>query len=98
MAKLGIAEIAAGLGAKIVNIPEISKEDSTKYEPVGSPVMVPEADKLYIYYFGSRMLSMYKKSIDDVIGYRVLDADEELQFRQDCGNKYPAVVQYYWKK
>jgi len=98
MAKPNIAKIAAGLGAKIVTLPEISKEKSVKYEPVGSPVMIPEADKLFIYAFGSRMLRMYGKSIDDAVGYRVLDADEELQFRRDCGNQYSTVVQYYGKK
>ena len=98
MVKLSIAEIAGGLGAKIVNIPEISREEAEKYEPVGSPVMIPEADKLYVCHFGSRMLRTYGKSLEEVVGYRVLDADEELQFRRDCGNQYPTVVQYYGQK
>lgn len=96
--KVDLAQVAQGLGAKIVDIPELSKEESSMYEQVGSPVMMPEADKLYVCAFGSRMLGAYGKSLDDVVGYRVLDADEELEFRQDCRNQYPTVVQYYEKK
>ena len=60
--------------------------------------MMPEADRLYVCFFGSRMLSIYEKSLDDVVGYRVLNADEEPEFRKDCGNKYATVVRYYTKK
>ena len=100
--KVDAAMVAEGLGAKIVDISEISREDSEGYQQVGSPVMVPEADKLYIYHFGSRMLQAYQKSLDDVVGYRILDADEEPEFRKQYGNKYGNkygnVVRYYAKK
>src|SRR3989344_8590356 len=42
---------------KIVDIPEISRTEAEKYEQFGSLVMMPEADKLFVYSFGSRMLS-----------------------------------------
>lgn len=96
--KVDLSRVADGLGAKIITLPEISKEEAAKYEPVGSPVMVPEADKLYIYSIGSRMLSAYGKSLDDVVGYRILNVDEEQEFRKDCGNEYATVVRYYAKK
>src|SRR3989344_5646052 len=96
--KVAYAKVAEGLGAKIVNIPEISKEDSEQYQPLGSPVMIPEADKLYVYSFGSRMLSAYGKSLDEVVGYRVLDIDEESEFRKQCKNEYATVIRYYAKK
>ena len=96
--KVDYATVARGLGAKIVDIPEISREESEKYEPVGSPVMVPQADKLYIFSIGSRMLGAYGRSLDEAVGYRVLDADEELEFRKDCGNEYATIVRYYAKK
>lgn len=92
------AKIANGLGAKIVNLPEISKEESAKYEQAGSPVMLPTADKLYVYHNGTRMLDHYGMSLDDVVGYRVLDTDEEPEFRKDCGNEYATVVCFYTMK
>ena len=96
--KVDPAIVAQGLGAKIVDIPEISREEAAQYESVGSPVMVPQADKLYIYHFGSRMLSAYKRSLDEVVGYRLLDANEEVEFRKQCKNEYATVVRYYTKK
>lgn len=96
--KVDVKKVAEGLGATIVNIPELSKKESAKYEPVGSPVMVSAPDQLYIYALGSRMLAAYETSLDDIVGYRILDADEELEFRKNCGNQYPTVVQYYGKK
>ncbi|MEK6905657.1 MAG: hypothetical protein AABX24_04615 [Nanoarchaeota archaeon] len=103
MKKIDTAKIAERLGAKIVNIPEISAEEAAQYEPIGSPVMMPDADRLNIYHFGSRMLRAYQKSLDDVIGYRVLDADEEKEFRQQCAEKdrsylHRPLVRYYSKK
>jgi len=92
------AKVAEGLGAKIVNIPEISKEDSKQYQPLGSPVIVLQNNPSLIQYLGFKMLCAQGLSIDDTVGYRILDADEELQFRQDCGNQYSTVIQYYRKK
>ena len=96
--KVSVATVAAGLGTKVVEIQEISKEEAAQYEPIGSPVMMPEADKLYVCYFGSRMLRMYERSLDDVVGYRVLDMDEEPEFRKDCENQYAIAVRYYAQK
>ena len=92
--------IASGLGARVINIPEISKEEAEKYQSIGSPVGIPSAhaDKLSIYNFGSRMLNDYygqEKSLDDVVGYRVLDSDEEVEFREEIGNKDYVIVRYY---
>ena len=44
------------------------------------------------------MVAVLGKSIDDVVGYRILDIDEEIEFREQCGNKYATVVRYYAKK
>ena len=49
------------------------------------------------------MLSNYGLSLDDAVGYRVLDADEELEFREECGkndlrNGMMPVVRYYGRK
>lgn len=100
--------VRKGLGAQIVNIPELTREETDHkgyttliiYVPLGSPVMVPAADKLNIYHYGSRMLGQYGMSLDDIAGYRILDADEEKKFRQECAEKNPSylhlpVVQYY---
>ncbi|MEK6900281.1 MAG: hypothetical protein AABX05_04100 [Nanoarchaeota archaeon] len=100
--------VAQRLGARIINIPELKREETdhkgyttpTIYEPLGSPVMVPVADKLNIYHYGSRMLRQYGMSLDDIVGYRILDADEEIKFRQECAEKNPSylclpVVRYY---
>ena len=96
--KVDHAIVAEVLGAKIVTIPEISREEAEGYEQVGSPVMVPQADKLYIFSIGSRMLSAYGKSLDEVVGYRILDQVEEPEFRRDCGDEYATVICYYMKK
>ena len=93
-----IVKIAAGLGGRVINIPEISKEEAKKYQPLGSPVMVSSADRMDIYYFGSRMLEGQQKSLDQVVGYRVLDQDEELEFREQLGHRSAIVVRYYGNK
>ncbi len=100
MKKVDPKLVAHGLGAKVVNISELTKEEckDEKYIPLGSPVMIPAADKLYIYHFGSRMLNQHGMSLDDVVGYRILEQDEELEFRRECGNEYATVVRYYGKK
>ena len=42
--------------------------------------------------------------LDDAVGYRVLDADEELEFSQQCAERnnpnylHQSVVRYYGKK
>lgn len=90
-------EVAGRLGAKRISLTELTKEECGKYEPLGSPVMMPTADMLDICHFGSRMLSHYGKSIDDVVGYRVLDADEDMEFRNKCKNPNSPVVKYYGK-
>lgn len=86
--------IARGLGAKIIKIPIITKEEAEQYEPLGSPVMMSWADELNVYHFGSRMLNYYGQSLDDVIGYRILELDEETEFRQECSCS-GQVVRYY---
>lgn len=99
--EVSVDKIVSVLGARVINIPEISKEEAEKYQPIGSPVGIPNADKLWVYYFGSRMLSDYYGktiSLDDVVGYRVLDHNEEVEFREEIGDKYAAVVRYYVKK
>ena len=70
--------------------------------PVANPNMPVNAARATflgsIYYYGSRMLEGCGKSIDDAVGYRVLDMDEEQEFRERCGNKYATIVCYYAKK
>ena len=51
-----------------------------------------------INYYGSKMLHQQGLSIDDVVGYRILDLDEEPEFRKQRENKYATVVRYYTKK
>jgi len=82
---------------KIIKIPIITKKEAEQYEPLGSPVMMPLADELNVYYFGSRMLRDYGRSLDDVIGYRILGLDEETEFRQEC-SCFGQVVRYYGAK
>ncbi|MDP3990531.1 MAG: hypothetical protein Q8Q01_04995 [archaeon] len=36
-----------------------------------------------------------EKSLDDVVGYRVLDPDEEVEFREEIGKNDFTVVRYY---
>lgn len=97
MAKISKEEMAKALRANVVTISSLTKKESEQYQPLGSPVILPIGDKLDIYYYGSRMLSSYKKSLDDVVGYRIVGQDEEIEFREDCGNKYGIVVKYYGK-
>ncbi len=96
--KVDHAIIAEGLGAKIVNIPEISKEEAEQYQQLGLTLMVSDADPFSIYYLGSRHLDRQDLSIDDVVGYRILDANEEPEFRQQLKNEYATLVRYYGKK
>lgn len=85
---------------KIIDILQLTKEEcgNKKYVSLGSPVMISEpVDKLNIYYFGSRMLRQFGKSLDDVVGYRILDPEEEPEFRKECGKFSLIVVKYYQK-
>jgi|SRR3989344_5376821 len=92
--KIDPGMIANSLGAKIVEIPEITEEQAEQYLALGSPVMLVAADKLYIYHLGSRMLQGYGLTLDAVVGYRILGADEETDFREKCSFK-GQVVKYY---
>ena len=97
------SKIASGLGAKVINLSELTREESTRYVPLGSPMMIPGElvylrDKPAIHYFGSQMLAQHGKSLEDVVGYRILDAEEEVEFRRECGNMSALVVCYYGKK
>ncbi len=96
--KVDLDEIAQRLGAVRVDIPELTKTESEKYEPVGSPIMVPEADILYIYSNGHKMLSQYGISLDNIVGYRVLDSNEEQEFRKLCQDEYSPIVRFYSDK
>ncbi|MEK6863412.1 MAG: hypothetical protein AABW53_01820 [Nanoarchaeota archaeon] len=105
--KVDFRLVAQRLGAKIVNVPQLTKEEAEngEYVPLGSPVMMSAADKLSIYHLDSSMLQSLGKSLDEVVGYRVLDADEEKEFRQQCaeekndpGYLHMPVVRYYGRK
>lgn len=105
MRKIDHKLVAQGLGARIVNIPELTREESAAeiYVPLGSPVMMASADKSNVYHYGSMMLGHCGMSLDDVAGYRILDADEETGFRQKCAKDDPSclhlpVVRYYGRK
>lgn len=104
--KVDYALVEKGLGAKLVNIPEISKEEAEQYKPLCSfvvrPVYAipPSSEESIIYYFGSKELQLIGKSLDDVVGYRILSDEERQDFYQQKGvedRKLP-VVCYYTKK
>ena len=90
--------IANGLGAKAVDLRVLTREEAKRYTTIGSPVILPWGDNLDIFYYGSRMLADYGKSLDDVVGYRILESSEEKAFRDECKNASPIVVRYYGKK
>ncbi len=103
MKKIDTAKVASGLGAKAISLLELTREESGQYELLGSPVMIPDGehyigDKPTIYYYGAQMLTQYGKSLEDVVGYRILDVDEEIEFREKCGNMSALVVGYYSRK
>ena len=93
--RIGSKTITKGLRATSVNIAELTKEEAEKYIPLGSPVMMPEVDQLWVCSFGSRMLNQYGFSFDAVVGYRVLDMSEELDFRKECKDMISPIVVYY---
>lgn len=99
--EIDISKVAELLGAKVVRIPSLTKDESSNFSPFGSPVMIAAhdsaADELLIYYFGSRMMRQYGRNIDDVVGYRIVDNDEEKEFRGQCGTA-GVVVRYYVTK
>ncbi len=97
------SKIASGLGAKVITLSELTKEESTSYVPLGSPVAIRSepifsSEKPAIYYFGSQMLAQHGKSLEDAVGYRILDLDEEIEFRRENGDRSGVVVCYYGKK
>ena len=97
------AKIARGLGATAITLLELTREESTQYNILGSPVMIPDGqdylgDKAGIYYFGSQMLARHGKSLEDVMGYRILGVDEEGEFRRECGDVSAMIVCYYGMK
>jgi len=103
MKKIDTAKVASGLGAKAISLLELTREESEQYELLGSPVMIPDGqhylgDRSAIYHFGSQMLAQCDKSLDDVVGYRVLEADEGVEFRRKCGNESAMVVCYFKKR
>ncbi len=103
MAEIDHKKIASGLGAKVITLSELTKEESTSYVPLGSPVAIPSesifsSEKPAFYYFGSQMLAQYGKSLEDAVGYRILDLDEEVEFRRECGNNSAMIVQYFRRK
>ncbi|HLD39613.1 MAG TPA: hypothetical protein VJB13_00565 [Candidatus Nanoarchaeia archaeon] len=96
--KIDHAKVAEGLGAKIISVPEISRKESQQYQPLGMPFMVSDNDPSLIYNIGAKMLQQQGFSLDDVVGYRVLDMTEELEFRRRCQYRHSTVVRYYAKK
>ena len=97
--KVDHAIVAEGLGAE--NYPflrELTKEEAQEYEPIGGPYSMGAADRHMIRRNAGFMVAVLGKSIDDVVDYRILDIDEEIEFREQCGNKYATVVRYYAKK
>ncbi len=104
--KVDIARIAAGLGAEhYLPLRELTKEEAQEYEPIGGPYLMAAADALMILRNGSSMLQALGKSLDDVVGYRILDLDEEQEFRRRCAEERKnsgylsmPVVRYYEKK
>jgi len=90
------AKIAAGLGAKhYVLPPHLSREESEQYRPLGSPVLLPIANQYYIYHLGSRMLRTVGLSLDDVVGYRILDLSGESELRKRWGRESNPIACYY---
>ena len=97
--KVDHATVAEGLGAEhYPPLRELTKEEAEKYEPIGGPYSIGVADEYMIRRNAGSMLAVLGKSIDDVVGYRVLDIDEESEFRKQCKNEYATVIRYYAKK
>ena len=109
--KVDHALVAEGLGAEhFPLLRELTKEEAEKYVILGLPTVIPELNPAipspaaastflgFVKYQGSKMLQQNGKSIDDLVGYRVLDADEEPEFRKQCRNEYATLVRYYAKK
>lgn len=104
--KVDLAKVAGRLGAKrYLSLRELTKEEAQEYEPMGGPYLMAVADAITILRNGSSMLQALGKSIDDVVGYRILDLDEEQEFRRRCAeeSRNPdyfsmPMVRYYKKK
>ncbi len=104
MKKIDMAKIAEGLGAESYSpLRELTKEEAEQCQPIGGPYLMAVADEIMILRNASSMLSKLGKHLDDVVGYRVLSADEEQEFRQQCAEKdsrylHLLMVRYYSKK
>lgn len=104
--KVDIATVAAGLGAEhYLPLRLLTKEEVQEYEPIGGPYIMEAADEIMILRNAGSMLSKLGKSLDEVVGYRILDADEEQEFRRQCTEQRDnprylqmPVVRYYGKK
>lgn len=109
--KVDHAKVAAGLGAESYpSLRQLTRNEARQYLPLGDPVEIPAANPAmppkaaestflgHLYLSGSKMLGKHGQSIDDVFGYRILDTDEEPEFRQQCGDAYATVVRYYAQK
>ncbi|MEK6939758.1 MAG: hypothetical protein AABX31_03450 [Nanoarchaeota archaeon] len=96
--KVDHAVVAEGLGAEHSPLlRQLSKEEAQEYEPVGGPYRMEVANESMIRRNAGSMLAVLGKSIDELVGYRVLDIDEEPEFRKQCG-QYATVVRYYARK
>ncbi|MDP3699079.1 MAG: hypothetical protein Q8R47_05835 [Nanoarchaeota archaeon] len=100
--KVDHALVGEGLGVanhrNLFDFVELTEEQAKGYQQLGSSLMVSDVSPSLIYYLGSRHLSRQGLSMDEVVGYRVLDLDEEPEFRQQYRNEYATVVRYYAKK
>ncbi len=106
MKKVDMAKISAGLGAVHQSpLTCLTKEQAQQYEPIGGPYLMAIADEFMILRNCSSMLQSLGRSLDEVAGYRILDVDEETEFRQRCTEErsdpyylHLPVVRYYGKK
>jgi len=109
--KVDHTTVAEGLGAEnYPPLPHLTKAESEKYAVLGIPVVIPVLNPAIpspaaastflgsVKYQGSKMLQQNGKSLDEVVGYRILDLEEEPEFRKKCRNQYATVVRYYAKK
>lgn len=106
MPKVDHALVAKGLGAEYsLLLRQLTKEEAQEYEPIGGLYLMEAADELMIRRNAGSMLAVLGKSIDDVVGYRVLDLKEEQEFRKRCAEEkkdpsylHMPLVRYYAKK
>lgn len=107
--KADIEKIMRELGARRRDISELTKEDceSGEYIPLGSPVIIPPSvipnigESGRINYYAGKILLQKGISLDEAVGYRFLEQDEEQELREECvrqGHQHPLIVRYYGKK